>query len=157
MNGLSCIGEGNGNPLQCSCRENPRDGGAWWAAVYGVAQSQTRLKSLSSSSIHWCFEDLQTLEIQIHLGLIYIPSPYLGMNNFVTNWVLVSLTKVKLWRRPGQDERAGGRVASVSEIEDVCAVVEGDWRRTQAAVLEVGGHGAFFQFYLVIPTHLICL
>ena len=38
---LSCIGEGNGNPLQCSCLENPRDGGAWWAAVYGVAQSDT--------------------------------------------------------------------------------------------------------------------
>ena len=47
---LSCIGEGNGNPLQCSCLENPRDGGAWWAAVYGVAQSQTLLKRLSSSS-----------------------------------------------------------------------------------------------------------
>ena len=47
---LSCIGEGNGNPLQCSCLENPRDGGARWAAVYGVAQSQTRLKRLSSSS-----------------------------------------------------------------------------------------------------------
>ena len=46
----SCIGEGNGNPLQCSCLENPRDGGAWWAAVYGVAQSQTRLKRPSSSS-----------------------------------------------------------------------------------------------------------
>ncbi|KAI4549332.1 hypothetical protein MG293_001662 [Ovis ammon polii] len=46
---LSCIGEGNGNPLQCSCLENPRDGGAWWAAVYGVAQSRTRLKRLSSS------------------------------------------------------------------------------------------------------------
>ena len=47
---LSCIGEGNGNPLQCSCLENPRDGGAWWAAVYGVAESRTRLKRLSSSS-----------------------------------------------------------------------------------------------------------
>ena len=47
---LSCIGEGNGNPLQCSCLENPQDGEAWWAAVYGVAQSQTRLKRLSSSS-----------------------------------------------------------------------------------------------------------
>ena len=46
---LSCIGEGNGNPLQCSCLENPRDGGAWWASVYGVAQSRTRLKQLSSS------------------------------------------------------------------------------------------------------------
>ena len=49
---LSCTGEGNGNPLQCSCLENPRDGGAWQAAVYGVAQSWTRLKWLSSSSMH---------------------------------------------------------------------------------------------------------
>ena len=48
---LSCIGEGNGNPLQCSCLENPRDGGAWWAAVSGVAQSLTRLKRLSSSTL----------------------------------------------------------------------------------------------------------
>ena len=47
---LSCIGEGNGNPLQCSCLENPRDGGAWWAAVYGIAQSRTWLKWLSNSS-----------------------------------------------------------------------------------------------------------
>ena len=47
---LSHNGEGNGNPLQCSCLENPRDGKAWWAAVYGVAQSRTRLKQLSSSS-----------------------------------------------------------------------------------------------------------
>ena len=47
---LLCIGEGNGNPLQCSCLENPRDGGGWWAAVYGVAQSRTRLKQLSCSS-----------------------------------------------------------------------------------------------------------
>ena len=47
---LSCIGEGNGNPLQCSCLENPRYGGAWWAAIYVVAQIWTRLKPLSSSS-----------------------------------------------------------------------------------------------------------
>ena len=47
---LSYIGEGNVNSLQCSCMENPRDGGAWWAPVYGVAQSRTRLKQLSSSS-----------------------------------------------------------------------------------------------------------
>ena len=55
---LSCTGEGNGNPLQCSCLKNPTDGGAWWAAVYGVALSQTRLKRLSSSgrrrlTTHW--------------------------------------------------------------------------------------------------------
>ena len=47
---LSCIGEGNGNLLQCSCLENPRDGRAWWAAIYGVAQNQTWLKRFSSSS-----------------------------------------------------------------------------------------------------------
>ena len=52
---LSCIGEGNGNQLQYSCLENPRDGGVWWAAIYGVAQSRTRLKRLSSSggSLQW--------------------------------------------------------------------------------------------------------
>ena len=48
---LSCIGEGNGNPLQCSCLESPRDGGAWWAAVYGVTQSRTRLRQLSRQHI----------------------------------------------------------------------------------------------------------
>ena len=58
---LSCIGEGNGNPLQCSCLENPREGGAWWASVYGVTQSRTRLKWLAAAAaaaqvaIHWNF------------------------------------------------------------------------------------------------------
>jgi len=55
---LSCIGEGNGNPLQCSCLENPRDGGVWWAAVYAVTQSRTRLKRLSSSSSSRILENL---------------------------------------------------------------------------------------------------
>ena len=47
---MSCIGEGNGNPLQCSCLENPRDGGTWWAALYGIAQSQTRLIKQSAAA-----------------------------------------------------------------------------------------------------------
>ena len=51
---LSRIGEGNDSPLQCSCLENPRDGGAWWADIYGVAQSRTRLKRLSSRSSIQC-------------------------------------------------------------------------------------------------------
>ena len=68
---LSCIGEGNGNPLQCSCLEKPRDGGAWWAAAYGVAQSQTRLKRLSSklgknSNVH---EQINK-QIMAHLNTI---------------------------------------------------------------------------------------
>ena len=57
---LSCIGGGNGNPLQCSCLENPRDGRAWWAAVYGVAESQTRLKQLSSRSSSSCYITCQS-------------------------------------------------------------------------------------------------
>ena len=56
---LSCIGEGNGNPLQCSCLENPGGGRAWWSAIYGVTQSRTRLKRLSSSSR--CFSGILLL------------------------------------------------------------------------------------------------
>ena len=55
---FSCIGEGNVNPLQCSCLENPRDGGAWWAAVYGVAQSRTRLKWLSRLALQQMLKKL---------------------------------------------------------------------------------------------------
>ena len=58
---LSCIGKGNGNPLQWFCLENPRDGGAWWAPVYGVAQSRIRLKQLSSSSSSQVFLDFLLL------------------------------------------------------------------------------------------------
>ena len=71
---LSCIGEGNGNPFQCSCLENPRDGGAWWAAVYGVAQSRTRLKWLSSSSIKFnnlCYAEIQEEKHVFHCNQIY--------------------------------------------------------------------------------------
>ena len=57
---LSRIGEGNGNPLQCSCLENPRDGGAWWASVYGVIQSWTGLKRLSSSSSSPVYKSAET-------------------------------------------------------------------------------------------------
>ena len=60
---LACIGEGNGNPLQYSCLENPRDGGAWWAAIYGVAQSRTRLKRLSSSSSNRIYFIKQNISI----------------------------------------------------------------------------------------------
>ena len=64
---LSCIGEGNGNPLQCSCLENPRDGGAWWATIYGVAQSQTRLKWLSKPSL----ESLSGVEPCTFLSMVH--------------------------------------------------------------------------------------
>ena len=77
---LSCIGEGNGNPLQCPCLEDPRDSGAWWAAVYGAAQGRTRLKQLSSSSsssrgflhslAHGSFGHLQSQQASISLMII---------------------------------------------------------------------------------------
>ena len=74
---LSCIGEGNGNTLQCSCLENPRDGGAWWAVIYGVPQSRTRLKRLSSSSsIAFYYMNIQQLFIHFpvnrHFGCFLI-------------------------------------------------------------------------------------
>ena len=64
---LSCIGEGNGNPLQCSCLENPRDREAWWAPVYGVAQSWTRLKWLSSSSPWYIIDFLKEISPEYSL------------------------------------------------------------------------------------------
>ena len=67
---LSCIGEGNGNPLQCSCLENPRDGGAWWATVYGVTQNRTRLKRLSSSMPNYLLNQFKSLPI-VKLPLLY--------------------------------------------------------------------------------------
>ena len=73
---LSCIGEGNGNPLQCSCLDNPRDGEAWWAAVFGVAQSWTWLKRLSS--ILYCTSPpnmIQSSSVQLlsHVWLFATP------------------------------------------------------------------------------------
>ena len=62
----ACIGEGNGNPLQYSCLESPRDGGAWWAAVYGVTQSQTRLRVLSSSSSRDLFKKITDTKGTFH-------------------------------------------------------------------------------------------
>ena len=73
---LSCIGEGNGNPLQCPCLENPRDWGAWWTAFYGHAQSRTRLKQLSSSS---------SSKVNVKLE----------MNNFLIKY----LTEWKIWKK----------------------------------------------------------
>ena len=73
---LSYVGEGNGNPLQCSCLENPRDGGAWWAAVYGVTQSWTWLKWLSNSSSNNFFK------ILLYQALLYTR----GHCSFLSSW-----------------------------------------------------------------------
>ena len=79
---LSCIGEQNGNPLLCSCLENPRDRGAWWAAIYGVAQSRTRLMQLSGGSS-------SSLSLWIE---IYLPAPKeAGRGSREGTWPLCSL------------------------------------------------------------------
>ena len=77
---LSCIGEGNGNPLQCSCLENPRNRGAWWAALYGAAQSWTQLRRPSSSSMVWVTGwGLVHACRLIHFGCVWL---------FVTLWMV---------------------------------------------------------------------
>ena len=87
---LSCIGEGNGNPLQCSCLENPRDSRAWCAAIYGVVQSRTRLKRLSSSSIQSLLcASSQTLNLVTHVhtlrGDVISQTMYLGHMSTVSS------------------------------------------------------------------------
>ena len=107
---FSCVGEGNGHPLQCSCLENPRDWGAWWAAVYGVTQSQTRLKRFSSSSNvmnqgrwthrndfllvdHW-----KTVKVTFKLGLM-IWVDFLGRKDGTAFWIEVAGAQEKTHRR----------------------------------------------------------
>ena len=81
---LSCFGEGKGNPLWCSCLENPRDGGAWWAAIYGVAQSRTRLSDFTF--MHW--------RRQWQPTLVFLPGESQGWG---------SLVGCRLWGRTESD------------------------------------------------------
>ena len=99
---LSCIGEGNGNPLQCSCLENPRDGGAWWAAVYGVAQSRTRLKWLSSSSSSYLKLKVVVAilvhgHVRLFWDLMYCNPPGSSLHGIslarILEWVAISISK----------------------------------------------------------------
>ena len=94
---LWCIGKGNGNPLQCSCLENPRDGEAWWAAIYGVAQSRTRLKRLSSSSSSFVLCDFYHNKnflkyINPTLKSVFSSIFVLGEYAHKTSWYLLYLT-----------------------------------------------------------------
>ena len=84
----SCIGGGNGNPLQCSCLENPRDGGAWWAAVYGVTQSRTWLTRLSSSSSSSSSSSIDTLSLC--LQITEISSHFRNSNSILFLFALIS-------------------------------------------------------------------
>ena len=95
---LSCIGEGNGNPLQCSCLENPGDGGAWWAAIYGLAQSWTRLKWLSSSSSSMYWQRMRWLDgitDSMHMSLGGLQD--LVMNRKAWCAAIHGVTKSRTW------------------------------------------------------------
>ena len=97
---LSCIGAGNGNPLQCSCLENPRDGEAWWAAVYGVAQSRAWLKWLSSSSSSSStrassYFSFLTRKMKVSLHAC-IPSHFSHIRLFATLWTIAHQTPLSM-------------------------------------------------------------
>ena len=118
---LSCIAEGIGSSLQCSCLENPRDGGAWWTAIYGVAQSQTQLKWLSSSSKEGNGNSLQysCLENPVDIGAWWaavhgVTQSWTRLSNFTFTFHLHALEKemathssVLAWRIPGSGEPGG--------------------------------------------------
>ena len=117
---LSCIGEGNGNPLQCSCLENPRDGGAWWASVYGVTQSRTWLKWLSMHGKDWRWVEKGTTEDEI-----LVPSPT------QRTWVWVNSGNWWWTGKPGILQSMGSqRVRRDWATEpnwDISAQVKDDW------------------------------
>ena len=101
---LSCIGEGNGNPLQCSCLEKPRDGGAWWAAAYGVAQSQTRLKRLSSKlGKNSNVREQINKQIMAHLNTIqwFFKRNYFDIHNNINEFQ----NNYTEWKKPDQKKR----------------------------------------------------
>ena len=88
---LSCTGEGNGNPLQCSCLENPRDGRAWWAAIYGVTQSRTQLMWLSSRQASLSFHVLCLLVFFSKEGAII---PFISWSS---SWFFFLIVKSNFW------------------------------------------------------------
>ena len=115
---LSCIGEGNGNPLQCSCLENPRDGGAWWAAVYRATQSRTWLKWLSSSS-----QDLLNI-ISCHWQTVHFTSSFPIWMPFFLVWFLWLRLLILYWinvARVGVDPFGFGCLGfSLLSVPGVC-------------------------------------
>ena len=94
---LSCIGEGNGNPLQCSCLENPRDGGAWWAAIYGVAQSRTQLNRLSSSSSQSIVTSASALVLPMNIQS-WFPLGLTGLISLLSKGLSRVFSSTTIWR-----------------------------------------------------------
>ena len=108
---LSCIGEGKGNPFQCSCLENPRDGRAGWAAIYGVTQSQTQLKRLSSSSSSIMFSVIENFFLififQFCEGNAFLCIKIYKVQKSIFEEGMVTHSSVLAWRIPGTGEPGG--------------------------------------------------
>ena len=150
---LSCIGEGNGKPLQCSCLENPRDGGAWWAAVYGVTQSRTRLKRLGSSSSSSRFGcERQFGREEMRLSQKRCPSwekvnscPETNSKDSAQSWLFL---KEKYWGGRISVNHRGRRVGSVffsfeCRLADSSGVNLPEWSSCRIAKRAVGGQRAY--------------
>ena len=117
---LSCIGEGNGKPLQCSCLENPRDGGAWWAAVYGVAQSQTPLKWLSSSSSSSIFNKMSTKKCP------FFPCPFYKTVFLNTLHMCLQQHRLLICQQPLRVIRYSHLVGESLPVKSECGAVAGN-------------------------------
>ena len=124
---LSCIIEGTGNSLQCSCLENPRDGGAWWAAIYGVAQSRTRLKRLSPAAAllkgalfrFSCIGNHQKISLKYRFCLVGLTSSQLPL----CHWLRSGPVK-QTYAQRGQRERQ----------EEIKETVGTEWRTQNQGV-----------------------
>ena len=173
---LTCIGEGNGNPLQCSCLENPRDRGAWWAAVSGVSQSQTRLKRLSSSSssnlfihkssliffyFYICSCSLFFLPVSVFtcwqlLGIskLLLPSAKKYSPKIESNWAGINdkTTFLSNWGNRETKSRGGLVHAEGPWNSDACQEVTG---ARQQVFLECTGYQALRARYTA--SHWICM
>ena len=140
---LSCTGEGNGTPLQCSCLENPRAGGAWWAAVYGVTQSWTRLKRLSSSSSQYhtvlmtvaLQQSLQSGRLipQVHFFFLKIALASRGFLYFHTNCEIICYSSVK------------NTVGSLTGIALILQIALGSILIFTILILPIHEHGIFLH------------
>ena len=146
-NNCLVVGEGNGNPLQCSCLENPRDEGAWSAAIYGVTQSRTWLKRLSSSSssssFHYLLDDLHPTGLKLHICLrrnICYLLPFLFLCKTELH---VWLGNCRLWVRSGLESRLGGSRITGNNLRGfVCLIPWIGWvkrkkKRSLAAIFKM--------------------
>ena len=111
-------GEGDGNPLQCSCLENPRDGRAWWAAIYGVAQSWTRLKRLSSSSIDTLKASLVAQMVKNLPALQETQVQSLGRADSLEKG-MANNSSILAWRIPWTEWQRLGEVQSMGSITKI--------------------------------------